>query len=535
MKLKFFGAARSVTGSCHMVECETGKILVDCGMRQGADAKGAYGESDFLFDPAQIDVLLLTHAHIDHAGLIPLLVKRGFSGKIYTTEATKRLSGVMLPDSAHIQEQEALYTNKKNLRAGKALVEPLYTVADASKALELFCGVAYGEVTDILPGVKARFYDVGHLLGSAAIELTVKEGDCERCVVFSGDIGRPDRPIIRDPETVKRADYLIMEGTYGNREHGASTDDEKEAELEAALRDALACGGNILFPAFAVGRTQELIYYIKRMILRNAVPGLEKIPVYVDSPLAIEATRVYASCTKGYYDAEAREVARDSSPFAFKNLRISQTAEESKAINTLEDRHIIISSSGMCDAGRIRHHLKHNLYRSDATVIFMGYQAEGTLGRALLNGARRVKLFGEEIQVNAHAVQIDGFSGHAGQKELLDWVNAIPEKPRAIFAVHGEERTLETLADLLAAQGHNVVVPHLGDTFTVTDDGIVDACTIALPQKETADALTAQLQRLAALVAQIETRDDKTADPMIENLQAELRTLCDKWQDILRK
>ena len=399
MKIRFCGAARSVTGSCHMISANGKNVLVDCGMRQGADKKTELGEDKFPFNPAEIDAVLLTHAHIDHSGLIPLLVKQGFKGSIIATDATAQLSGIMLPDSGHIQEQEAEYQTRKNLRAGKAPAEPLYTVQDAQNALKQFTPTSYGRTVSVVSGITARFNDIGHLLGSSAIEIWVEENGKTTKLVFSGDIGREERPIICDPQQVKGADYLVIEGTYGDRNHEESTAEAKEAHLISVLKMGIARGGNIVIPSFAVGRTQELLYYIKRLLMKNSVPGLENVPVYIDSPLGINATKIYEKCAEGYYDEEAREMAKSGSPFDFPTLRVAVTADESKLINAQTGCNIIISSSGMCDAGRIRHHLKHNLYRADSTVIFAGYQAEGTLGRMLLDGAKKVRLFGEDVRV----------------------------------------------------------------------------------------------------------------------------------------
>lgn len=487
MRIKFCGAARCVTGSCHMIEFGGKKVLVDCGMRQGADTKTELGEGDFPFNPTEIEAVLLTHAHIDHSGLIPLLVRRGFAGKIIATRATAELSGIMLPDSGHIQEQEAEYTNRKNLRAGRAQVEPLYTAEDAVKSLTAFRPVSYGDVVEVAPGMRARFTDVGHLLGSAAIEVWVSEDDKTRKIVFSGDIGRDNRPILQDPQPIGGADYVVMEGTYGDRDHSISMENDKEAELAALLREGIARGGNIVIPSFAVGRTQELLYYIKRLMAANAVPGLDKVPVYIDSPLGISATKVYERCAEEYYDDEAKAMAKEGSPFDFPNLRVAQTSDESRMINFATGCNIIISSSGMCDAGRIRHHLKHNLYRKDSTVIFAGYQAEGTLGRMLTDGARRVKLFGEEIQVNAAIKQAEGFSGHAGQSELVAWLKAIGQKPECVFLVHGEEETLSVFADKLSGEGFSVVRPRLLDEYELSaqaeqTEHVAPALTKTAPQ-----------------------------------------------------
>lgn len=458
MKIRFCGAARSVTGSCHMISANGKNVLVDCGMRQGADKKTELGEDKFPFNPAEIDAVLLTHAHIDHSGLIPLLVKQGFKGSIIATDATAQLSGIMLPDSGHIQEQEAEYQTRKNLRAGKAPAEPLYTVQDAQNALKQFTPTSYGRTVSVVSGITACFNDIGHLLGSSAIEIWVEENGKTTKLVFSGDIGREERPIICDPQQVKGADYLVIEGTYGDRNHEESTAEAKEAHLISVLKMGIARGGNIVIPSFAVGRTQELLYYIKRLLMKNSVPGLENVPVYIDSPLGINATKIYEKCAEGYYDEEAREMAKSGSPFDFPTLRVAVTADESKLINAQTGCNIIISSSGMCDAGRIRHHLKHNLYRADSTVIFAGYQAEGTLGRMLLDGAKKVRLFGEDVRVNATIERIEGFSGHAGRDELIEWIEGIGNKPVCTFFVHGEAEVLDSFSNAVRSLGYNVEV-----------------------------------------------------------------------------
>lgn len=466
MKIKFCGAARRVTGSCHMICFDGGSVLVDCGMRQGADEKGPLGAGDFAFDPSSISAVLLTHAHIDHSGLLPLLVKRGFNGKIVTTKATAELSGIMLPDSAHIQEQDAEYQNRKNLRAGKPMVEPMYTAADVQKTLELFQPVSYGDIVEIIPGLRARFVDVGHLLGSAAIEIWIEEKSTTTKLVFSGDIGREERPILRDPASIDEADYLVIEGTYGDREHDVVREEDKEKQLADVLKEGIAKGGNIVIPSFAVGRTQELLYTIKRLLMKNAVPGLEKVPVFVDSPLGINATKVYERCAREYYDEEALDMLKSGgSPFDLPTLRVAETGEESKLINFQPGCNIIISSSGMCDAGRIRHHLKHNLYRPDSTILFVGYQANGTLGRILLDGAKSVKLFGEQIQVNASIRRIEGFSGHAGRSELLQWIRGIGKPPKCVFLVHGESSVLDKFAADVRALGLDAEIPDLLDEY----------------------------------------------------------------------
>ena len=541
MKIKFCGAAKMVTGSCHLIEYANKKLLVDCGMRQGQDTKTELGEDSFPFDAASVDAVLLTHAHIDHSGLLPLLVKKGFSGDIITTEATSQLCTIMLPDSANIQEYDAQLENKKRQRAGKKLIEPLYTMQDVNNTLKLIKGVKYDETVKLSDEVTVRFKDAGHLLGSASVEIWITEEGVTKTLAFSGDIGRAERPIICDPKFIEQADYVIMESTYGDRNHEAGTNDEKEAQLASVLRAAIARGGNIVIPSFAIGRTQELLYYIKRFIANNTVKGLEKIPVYVDSPLGIEATRVYERSADGYYDEEAMELRREGSPFDFETVNFTRTADESKLINVTPGQKIIIASSGMCDAGRIRHHLKHNLYQKNATVIFAGYQAVGTLGRLLVDGAEKVKLFGEEIRVNAVIEHLSVFSGHAGRNELVDWVSAITPKPDRVFLVHGEEEALDMLAGAIRSLGYNVTVPNLLDEVVLTDgrkDGEQEAPSVQAPAAdvESVEELTheyklvEQMERILKLAEEMSFKKSPDVSLKLDIMENDLAAFADKWE-----
>lgn len=541
MKIKFCGAAKMVTGSCHLIEYANKKLLVDCGMRQGQDTKTELGEDSFPFDAASVDAVLLTHAHIDHSGLLPLLVKKGFSGDIITTEATSQLCTIMLPDSANIQEYDAQLENKKRQRAGKKLIEPLYTMQDVNNTLKLIKGVKYDETVKLSDEVTVRFKDAGHLLGSASVEIWITEDGVTKTLAFSGDIGRAERPIICDPKFIEQADYVIMESTYGDRNHEAGTNDEKEAQLASVLRAAIARGGNIVIPSFAIGRTQELLYYIKRFIANNTVKGLEKIPVYVDSPLGIEATRVYERSADGYYDEEAMELRREGSPFDFETVNFTRTADESKLINVTPGQKIIIASSGMCDAGRIRHHLKHNLYQKNATVIFAGYQAVGTLGRLLVDGAEKVKLFGEEIRVNAVIEHLSVFSGHAGRNELVDWVSAITPKPDRVFLVHGEEEALDMLAGAIRSLGYNVTVPNLLDEVVLTDgrkDGEQEAPSVQAPAAdvESVEELTheyklvEQMERILKLAEEMSFKKSPDVSLKLDIMENDLAAFADKWE-----
>ncbi|MBQ2817163.1 MAG: MBL fold metallo-hydrolase [Clostridia bacterium] len=540
MNIKFFGAARSVTGSCHMLSTSDGDFLIDCGMRQGQDKRGEYGEDAFPFDPSKIKGVLLSHAHIDHSGLIPLLYKRGFTGNVLCTSATSLLATIMLPDSGHIQEQDAQWQTKKNLRAGKSPVDPLYTVDDARNSLKYFRGVEYGDVVELTKNIRVCFRNAGHLLGSAVIEIWVTENSKTSKIVFSGDIGRADRPIIEDPAVISDADYVVMEGTYGNRNHGIGSDDEKENEFREVLSQAIRRGGNVIIPSFAIGRTQEILYYIKGIMESGTLPELEKVSVYIDSPLGIEATKVYERCVNGYYDEEALALSKTGSPFELSNLNIAQSADESKLINVTDGQKIIISSSGMCDAGRIRHHLKHNLYKGNATVIFAGYQAQGTLGRSLLDGVKKVRLFGEEVRVNAKVVNMEGFSGHAGKDELLNWVSTLAKKPRNVFLVHGEEDALASLGSALEERGFAVTIPHLGDSIELDMSGrpepaqIEPVKTITIESTSRDYAMREQIERLESMLSRAMTRRSPDMELKLTILQADLKSLADKWDELIK-
>ena len=445
MKLTFLGAAHEVTGSCTLLEANGKKILIDCGMEQGADI---YENQDLPCSPAYIDAILLTHAHIDHSGLVPQMVARGYDAPIYATEATERLCDIMLRDSAYIQESEAEWKSRKSIRAGAGPVEPLYTVADAEKAMKLFDGRAYNKPFEIFDGITVEFCDAGHLLGSASIHITINEGGESRSVLFSGDLGNYARPLIRDPQPPKDADFVVIESTYGDRIHGERPD--YIGQLTEIFQDTFDKGGNVVIPSFAIGRTQELLYLIRMIKERGLVHGHGSFPVYVDSPLAVEATRIYQDGLYGYYDNETLELLdKGINPVDFSHLRLSVTAEDSKKINLDLSPKVIISASGMCEAGRIRHHLKHNLWRAESTILFVGYQAEGTLGRKLIDGADTVSIFNEEIAVNARIASVVGISGHADRDMMLDWLAAMPTPPKRIFVNHGEDMVCESFSQTI--------------------------------------------------------------------------------------
>lgn len=449
MKIKFCGASTGVTGSCHLLTSGEHKILLDCGQFQGGKAQDALNYEKFPFEPSEIECVVLSHAHIDHCGRLPLLTKRGFEGKIYCTDATADLLSVMLKDSAYIHEKETEWKNRKAERAGREQVEPLYTIEDAEKTLSLVSPILYDQQIEINSDMKIVFNDAGHILGSAITELWVTEDDKESKIVFSGDLGMEGRPILRDPTYIKKADYVIMETTYGNRIHkelGSGVEKLIEIILNTTRR-----GGNVVIPSFAVGRTQELIYELNRFYDSNNEyrKELDKIFVYIDSPMATTATEIFRRNAQ-VFDEETREyILKGDNPLEFKNLKFTRSSKESQDLNFNNEPKIIISASGMCEAGRIRHHLKHNLWNPKNSIVFVGYQGQGTLGRSLVEGIKMVTLFGEEIQVNAEIHNLEGFSGHADQNGLFAWLAHFEQKPKQIFLVHGEEESKKDFAKLV--------------------------------------------------------------------------------------
>ena len=486
MKLTFLGATHEVTGSCFYLEACDKKILIDYGMEQGVD----YFENKPVPVPAdQIDMVFLTHAHIDHSGKLPLLVKEGFHGQIFATEGTEKLCSIMLQDSAHIQESEAEYKTRKSVRAGGKEAEPLYTVEDALNTMRCFVGVPYDKTVRVDSGITVRFFDAGHLLGSASIEVTVTEGDVTKKLLFSGDIGNTDQPLLRDPVMPKEADYVIMEATYGTRFHEKPAD--YTTELAKVLQETFDRGGNVVIPSFAVGRTQEILYFIRQIKEKNMVTGHDGFEVWVDSPLAIEATGVFLDRMYEDLDEEVEELLhRGVNPISFNGLRTAVTADESKAINDDPDPKVIISASGMCEAGRIRHHLKHNLWRPQSTVLFVGYQSVGTLGRALTEGADKVKLFGEEIAVEAQILVLQGISGHADCAGLLAWAGALERRPEKVFVVHSEDQTgIEFCGKLKENFGYDADAPYSGTEFDLAEGRyLLEAEPVRLKSKKEEEA-----------------------------------------------
>ncbi len=533
MVLEFLGADREVTGSCHYLAFGGLHILVDCGMEQGPDL---YVNQELPVNAAVIDYVFVTHAHIDHSGLLPLLYNHGFRGKVFATKATCELCNIMLKDSAHIQEFEAEWKNRKARRAGLPEVTPLYNLNDAAGVLEHFVELDYEVVTEICEGLKARFVDAGHLLGSASIELWVTEEETEKKIVFSGDIGNGGRPLIKDPEYISEADYVVMESTYGNRNH--DTPPDYAALLAGVIRDTFQRGGNLVIPAFAVGRTQEMLYHIRRIKTENLLPEYPDFEVYIDSPLAVEATNIFHKNVSECFSEEALALVKEGiNPIRFDGLKVAVTSDESKMINFIEKPKVIISASGMCEAGRIRHHLKHNLWRSDSTILFVGYQSEGTLGNSLLNGVKKVKLFGEEIDVKAKIVNLPGISGHADMDHLTKWIQAFANKPQRVFIVHGEEPVAVGFAEHVKAMtGFDAVAPYTGDVYDLaTNTCIANGERRRIEKKEkqrqkTAasmvfERLVAAGARLAAVIQKCKGMANKDLGKFADQINA----LCDKW------
>lgn len=476
MKITFLGATKTVTGSNFLVEAAGKKFLVDCGMYQGAAQDEWENSSPFAFDVNELDFMLLTHAHIDHSGRIPKLYNEGFRKPIYATKATCDLCSIMLPDSGHIQEMEIEWKNKKRVRKGLDPIPPLYTAEEALKCLEVFCPVKYDEIIDIDENIHVRFNDAGHMLGSAIIEIWADENGKRTKAVFTGDLGNNDIPLLSEPTMIEDADYLVMESTYGGRLH--NRDENKATEFLKIVSETLDKGGTVVIPSFAVGRTQEILYELNQLKdiiqdedFRKKYETLMKVPVYVDSPLAISATEIFED-NMDLFDEETQEIMRrGDNPLEFPGLQFTRTAEESKELNAKNESAIIISASGMCEVGRIKHHLKHNLWNPNSTILFVGYQAVGTLGRKIVDGAKSVKLFGEEIAVNARVEYIESYSGHADQEWLLNFVYSFFRKPKTIFLVHGEPEGQVILKQKI--QGTTeipVIIPEYGEQYELNEE-----------------------------------------------------------------
>ena len=476
MNITFLGATKTVTGSNFLVEGAGKKFIVDCGLFQGKAEEENENWDPFLFDPEELDFMLLTHAHIDHSGRIPKLYNDGFRKPIYATKATCDLCSVMLPDSGHIQEMETEWKNKKRLRKGKNVLEPLYTADDAIKCMEIFKPVKYDEIIDIDENIHVRYNDAGHMLGSAIIEVWVKEDDKETKIVFSGDLGNNDLPLLAAPTMIEDADYLIMESTYGDRLHVGSED--KAERFLSIVSETIEQGGTVIIPSFAVGRTQEVLYELNKIKeiksndedFKKKYETLMKVPVYVDSPLAISATEIFKENAELFDDETKELISSGDNPLDFPGLKFTKTSDESKALNESNIPSIIISASGMCEVGRIKHHLKHNIWNPLSTILFVGYQAPGTLGRTIIDGAEKVKIFGEEFGVNARIEYLEGYSGHADQEWLMNFVYSFIKKPKHIFLVHGEPNGQLVLKDKIVEDaGIPVMIPSYGECYTLDE------------------------------------------------------------------
>ena len=495
MKITFLGANHEVTGSCTLIEAAGRRFLIDCGMEQGKDV---YENQPIPVAPGEIDWVLATHAHIDHTGMLPLLVRNGFRGNIYATNPTVELCGIMLRDSAHIQEFE--------------------------------------QRVELAPGIEARFVDVGHLLGSASIELWITEGENTTKLVFSGDIGNTDQPIIKDPTYIKEADYVFMESTYGDRSHGPKPDYVNE--LAKILQRTFDRGGNVVIPSFAVGRTQEMLYFIREIKEKGLVKGHGNFPVYIDSPLAIEATRIFRDTDMECFDEETRAMlAKGIDPIALPGLRVTVTSDESRMINADRVPKVILSASGMCEAGRIRHHLKHNLWRPECTILFVGYQAVGTLGRTLIDGAVNVKLFGEPIEVQAEICQLTGMSGHADREGLLRWVGAFEQKPKRVFVMHGDDETEDRFVETLTEQGFTACAPYNGAQWAIGAEGAVclqEGSRVRIEHKasEGQSRAASVFQRLVSAgkrLLRVIEHNEGGANKDLAKFADQINALCDKW------
>ena len=534
MKIQFIGATHEVTGSCTLLEVGGRYYLVDCGMEQGVDV---FQNMPLPVPANAIEAVFLTHAHIDHSGMLPKLCKDGFSGAIYATEATCDLCNIMLRDSAHIQESEAQWRSRKAERAGEPPVEPTYTTNDALAAIKLLRPCRYLEPLQVAEGIILRMNDIGHLLGSAAIELWLTEGEETRKIVFSGDVGNTNQPLLNDPKFVEEGDYLVIESTYGDRLHDRVRGDAV-AELASCIQRAFDRGGNVVIPSFAVGRTQEMLYAIREIKQRGLVTGHDRFPVYVDSPLAVEATGIFLQSHESNFDPETLEVIRQGvNPIWSEGVTLSVSSDESKLINFDNRPKVILSASGMCEAGRIRHHLKHNLWRKESIVLFVGYQAEGSLGRKLQEGAKQVKLFGEDIAVHAEIATLHGTSGHADKDGLLRWLGSFLRKPELVFVNHGDHDSCEAFRSTLESMGYRADAPYSGTEYdlltgkiTAYTEGVKIDRAAAFKGSQRARQVYGELLAAAEeLLALVRTRKGRTNKDNAK-LTAQIRSLIEKWK-----
>lgn len=533
MKLMFIGAAHEVTGSCHYINACGKNILVDYGMEQG---QNIFENAELPVEAPLIDYVLLTHAHVDHSGMLPLLYARGFRGQILTTEASAELCSIMLRDCAHIQMQEAEWKSRKAKRNSELQVaDPIYTMADADGAIKKLVPCSYNKEIELCDGIKIRFTDVGHLLGSASIEVWITEGTETRKIVFSGDIGNENQPILRDPVLTKEADYVVMESTYGDRLHTKEKPDYV-GELAAIINETFSKGGNVVIPSFAVGRTQEMLYFLRQIKEQKLVKGFPDFPVYVDSPLAVEATGVFLKCEEECYDDDAKELLRKGiNPITFPGLKLSITSDESKAINFDNEPKVILSASGMCEAGRIRHHLKHNLWRPECTILFVGYQAIGTLGRTIIEGADEVRLFGETIEIRATIKTLAGISGHADREGLLGWISGFETRPKRVFVVHGEDSVTEMFAQTLIDECDlDAYAPYSGTKFDLINNTFdyeavgIRVAPVAKKGKPASGVFNRLMEAGQRLIGVIK-KSEGMANKDLAKFADQINSLCDKW------
>ena len=533
MKITFIGATHEVTGSCYYLEAAGKKFLVDCGMEQGPDY---YENKDIPVPPGELDFVLLTHAHMDHSGNLPAIYAKGFKGPVYATEATCNLCDIMLRDSAHIQMFEAEWRNRKAKRQGKPEFVPAYTMEDALGVIRNFVGCPYETGIILGEGLRVKFIDAGHLLGSSSIEVNICEAGVEKTIVFSGDIGNKNQPLIKDPAYFRKADYVVMESTYGDRSHGERPDYVRL--LADVIQETFDRGGNVVIPSFAVGRTQEMLYFIRQIKAEGLIHGHDNFKVFVDSPPANEATNIFGIHKYDCFDDEALELIRKGiNPLSFPGLKISVTSEDSKAINFDDDCKVIISASGMCDAGRIKHHLKHNLWREDSTILFVGYQAVGTPGRALLEGTQEIKLFGEPVHVAAKICRMPGISGHADVNGLVDWIKAFEVKPQKVFVTHGEDTVTELFAARLRDEmNYDAYAPFSGTEFDLAEgeflyeaEGVKIQKPAALQKASKAAKVYEKLLALGYRLLSVIRKNEGCANKDLEKFSRDVQSLCDKW------
>ncbi len=533
MKIQFWGAAKVVTGSSILITSNKYKILLDCGLFQGSEDLETLNKDDFPFNPSEIDFLLLSHSHIDHSGRIPKLVKEGFKGKILCTKATKDLCEIMLVDSAHIQESDTEWENRKGKRSGKPPVEPLYTIEDALLSLRYFESALYDQKIKLNEEISIRFRDAGHILGSSIIEIWIEEDRDTVKIVFSGDLGMKNKPLIRDPQIVEDADYLILESTYGNRVH--ENVEKRMEKLTDIINKTVLRGGTVLIPSFAVGRTQELIYELKQYYENNNdLDAFMKVPIYIDSPMAISATQIFKKNSYSFDEKAKDIILSGNNPLDFENLYFVRDYKESMALNNSDFPKVIISASGMCTAGRIRHHLKHNLWKAKNSVVFVGYQANGTLGRILKDGAKSVKLLGETIAVLSEIYSVEGFSGHIDQPGILEWLQGFKKKPKKVFLVHGEEDSLNTLSKLIEEKlDMSTIIPNMGYMFQIENEVLKAYSGEILEPIKRKENIKKELQEVYDQFENISSQTNRFIDDSL--LEKEYDTLKNKLIELQRE